>query len=123
MPMADQSRLCEIAHTIGTIPVCCVAVTPSWDVSSYRSVVVHIDHCEDGLRVQYQYGGAGFVDGPPVTCNNHSLLFTIDPRLGKQIRLNFNSYTDPTYPDGFAGSAGSGVCIDPPQKITVVGLK
>jgi hypothetical protein len=122
MPMADVDRLCT-GSSGSTREQCCVAVTPSWDVSAYRSVVVHIDHCESDLRVQYQYGGAGFVDGPSVSCSASTVLLTVDPHLGKQIRLNFDGRTAAGYPDGYASSFGSGVCTDPPQKITVVGLK
>jgi hypothetical protein len=99
----------------------CDAISPVFDVSAYRTVVVHTPRCK--FYAQFRNGKAGFVHGVDGVCSgsDDSALgraMTIDTRLGRELRINIASYIAPTVenPDGQAPCGN-------PIPLTVVAFK
>jgi hypothetical protein len=63
--------------------------TPTFDISSYRDVVIHVDPkgCSS-LNLQYRHGIAGFLSSGSDLCyNSLTTIAHADPHAGSQIRL------------------------------------
>ncbi len=69
----------------------CGWLSPSWDVSAYRKVVIHTGRCPGGrFFVQGKNGIAGFVALSQTSCgDDQGAGFVYDPTLGRELRLNF----------------------------------
>lgn len=99
----------------------CTRISPVFDVSGYRSVVVHAPTCS--YWVQVRNGKAGFVLGPDAACDtgsNNSLSIpratVIDTSIGHELRINFAA-PSAANPDGDEGCGGT------PIALTVVGFR
>jgi hypothetical protein len=80
--------------------------SPAVDMSAYSNVVLHVTG-PGQWQIQYRYGVAGFVNDPRGEASG-GLVFSIDPRLGRQLRVTW-------------GSQGLSTC--PPMNITIVGFR
>jgi hypothetical protein len=102
-------------------PNTCTLVSPVFDVSAFRTVVIHTPKC--GFAVQVRNGKAGFVFAALTSCDNNNATgalahaLTVDTLLGHDLRVNFNpNDIDASNPEGL-----SGICDAVP--LTVVGFK
>ena len=96
----------------------CYQATPVFDVSAYRTVVVHAAKC--GALIQVRNGKAGFVSTTRDSCNDTdppTAMFA-NPLLGRELRVNVGAHNvSATNPDGLVG------CSSPPIAVTIVGYK
>jgi len=89
-------------------------VTPTWDITAYKQVVVHVgqlDASSHGMEVQQKYGVAGFaavqyLNTPPWSA------FIVDPVNGTSLRV--------ASPRGLAPSGSPPACDT--LNVTVVGI-
>jgi hypothetical protein len=87
-------------------------VTPAWDVSGFRTVVVHVD-CSTFNSVQWRWGMAGF-HGQSVSCTGAGDgILMLDPRLGHDLRITLSSTS--------SGFPLTTTCAT--NKITVMGFR
>jgi len=101
-------------------PQICTTISPIFDVSAYRTVVIHTPQC--GFSVQVRNGKAGFVFATETACSGDygpsdlANALTVDTLLGHDLRVNFDSGIDAHNPDGVPGACD-------PVPLTVVGFK
>jgi hypothetical protein len=99
----------------------CTWMSPVFDVSGYRTIVVHTPY---RFLAQFRNGKAGFVagaigEGLPYGANGNSVprAVQLDPILGHDMRINFGTVTA-TDPDG-----GDLLCSATPVALTIVGYR
>jgi hypothetical protein len=96
----------------------CSLATPVFDLTAYRSVVVHAKKC--GALVQVRNGKAGFVSAIRDACITgdsevpHPIF--VNPLAGREMRVNFGG-TSAGNADGYVGCASESVAV------TIVGYK
>jgi hypothetical protein len=81
----------------------CTLLSPIWDVSGYRKVVIHTPRC--GITVQFRNGKAGFVDGAESLCPTNETyrlgrVLTVDPTMGREMRVSYHTVNEADSPDG-----------------------
>jgi hypothetical protein len=100
----------------------CAQMSPAWDVSGYRTIILHAPSCN--YVAQFRNGKAGFVIGATGAClptytNGPQIprVLQLDTLSGHELRINFSSSIAADDPDGTVP------CDSPPIALTVVGYR